>query len=254
MPPRTRRSFKPKRRVSRPKRKSTGNRKKSTGQRLINKPYSYLFKPDTQWLSSNALPGEIVKVGGAAPLGASSISTPFGSATGFANYYDFGVGMFFTLKDLANVLSYTSIYDQYRINWVDIKITYLSSNANITGVGVLPTIFSVTDNDNSTVPGNERTVRAKQGSKAFRVAENRNVMTMRVRPKAVVVVDSTTGVIPALQAPTNGWLDCIENNVVHYGIKFWIDNVYLPIGTTTNTALQFEYTYNVSFRGAQNLF
>jgi hypothetical protein len=235
---------------------SAGTRrgKRSTGSRLINKPYSYVFKPDTQWMISTPLSGTLQVTGNAvAPLSVVSLSSIGGSASLFTSYYDFGWALSFTLRDLQNASDFQQIYDQYRINWIDIKVTYLSQGANITGVGVLPTVYAVLDNDNAAVPGDARTVRSKQGSKTFRISDARNSFMMRCKPKASIVVDSTTGGQQALQAP-RGWLDCNQDNILHFGAKFWADNVYLPAGTSTNTGIQLDYVYNVSFRGAQNLY
>lgn len=237
------------------------NRKKAprnrfTGARGLLKNYSYVFKPSTQFLRSNTNVGEIVVSPNIAPLGVgSSISSPVAAACGFNNYYDFGLGMRFALKDCANYTAFTGIYDQYKINSITVKVTYLTTQAQIGGTSILPTMYYVGDFDDITAPTSITDVESKQGSKALRVSNTRNRLTLVIKPRTLVnVLSADTVANSHVKVENAGWFDCNDPTVYHYAGKWWFSNVYLPAGANTNTALQWEYVFNISFRGAQNLF
>ena len=232
------------------------NKKSMTGEYGLMKNYSYLFKPATQWIKSNTQQGQILVQPYAAPLGSgSSITTPISGAIALPNYYDFGVGMRFSLRDCANYLAFTGIYDQYRINSITIKCTYLSTQAQIGGVNLLPTMYYVGDFDDAVAPTVISDVEGKQGSKCVRVSNTRNSLTLRIKPHIAINVlgDNDVGSSYNKVSPA-GWLDCEDSSVYHYAGKWFFTNVFLPAGSSTNTAIQWEYKFDVSFRGAQNLF
>lgn len=227
-----------------------------TGARGLTKNYSYVFKPSTQWIRSNTNSGEVIVSPNIAPLGTSSnIGSPTASACGFNNYYDLGVGMRFSLKDCTNYLAFTGIYDQYRINSITVKVSYLSTQAQIGGVSILPSMHYVGDFDDASAPTDIHDVEGKQGSKVLRVSNTRNTLSLKIQPHVAVNVVGGDEVASSYnKVEKAGWIDCVDPTVYHYAGKWWFTNMYLPAGNSTNTALQWEYVFNVSFRGAQNLF
>jgi len=231
-------------------------RKRFTGARGLMKNYSYIFKPATQFIRSNTNSGEIVLSPNIPPLSVgSSISSPTASACGFNNYFDFGLGLRFALKDCANYTAFTGIYDQYRINSVTVKVTYLTTQAQIGGTSILPTMYYVGDFDDAGAPLDITYVEGKQGSKAVRVSNTRNTLTLKIKPHLAINVLGGDDVAGSYQKVEKaGWLDCADPTIFHYAGKWWFTNVFLPAGNSHNTALQWEYVFNVSFRGAQNLF
>lgn len=231
-------------------------KRRPTGMKGLMKNYSYIFRPSTQYIRSVATAGDITISPAGAPLSVgTSISAPVASACGFNNYYDFGLGMRFRLKDCANHAAFTGIYDQYKINSITVKVTYLSTQAQIGGVSILPTMYYVGDFDDIQAPTSIADVQGKQGSKALRVSNARNTLTFNIQPHTLVNVEGGEEAANSYtKVERAGWLDCNDPTIYHYAGKWWFTNMYLPQGSNTNTALQWEYVFNVSFRGAQNLF
>jgi len=202
---------------------------------------------------------------GGSPASVGSFGTVgmYASAS-FANYFEIPLSFAFRLTDCESAGQFISIFDQYKINYVDVTIEYLCNNAQVIGTGILPELYIVNDNDNIQTPTKISDVRGKLGNKVCRVGnKNRNVFKFRFYPKpAVQLYTLDNAVSPAVstigyaQAKGN-WIDCASNNIEHYGVKMWMSNIYLPpsggVGTTL-TGLSFDYKYNLSFRGLQNVF
>lgn len=223
--------------------------------RAMTKVYSYTFQPNDQWITStaNSSPGDIAIAPNAVPLSNAQISPVTPAKSGFNFFYDFGVGMAFNLQNLGNFVKFASLYDEYKINSIQVKLTYLATDAAINGNTLLPTLNYVADQDNAAAPLSLQDVQGKAGARTLRVSPTRNVMNLNIKPYTLTSVATPTGSFPA-KVQRAGWLNTANTDIVHYAGKLWFQNIYLPVTTTTNTAIQFEYKFNVSFKGAQNLF
>lgn len=228
------------------------------GYKGINKSYNYNFTPGTQWISNYGVAAanavNITPTTLSGPLNPAAPGSTFVkvSQSSIPGYSDVGIAMPFSLLDVANYTVFSSVYDQYKLNWVKVKMTYLSNAASVNGAGLLPEVYYVVDNDDAVIPQSQNSVKAKQGSICFGIGDgNKTSRTITIKPKLAQLVN-----IGATKAniQTGGWVDCNTQTALYYGLKMWITNMYLPAPGTQNTAIQFDYTYNVSFRGAQNLF
>lgn len=252
VPRRTRKMRKPRRRVARRARRAVRRR---ALPRAMTKTYNYTFQPNDQWIRStaNSIAGDIAVSPNQPPLSSASITSPVPAQSGFANFYDFGLGMSFKLQDIGSFNNFTRIYDEYKINSIQVKVTYLTQNADIQGLGLLPTMNYIADQDNAAAPVTLQDVQGKAGVRTLRVSNTRNVMSLNIKPYTLTSVATPTASFPA-KVQRAAWMNTANTDIVHYAGKLWFQNVYLPVTSTTNTALQFEYKYNVSFKGAQNLF
>lgn len=226
--------------------------------KAMAKSYSYIFQPNDQWIAStnNSTPGDVAIVPLASPLANSAFLSPIPSQSGFQFYYDMGVGLSFRLNDLGNIVNFTRIYQEYKINSIQVKITYLTTDASIQGAGLLPTLNYVMDTSDSSAPQTLQDVQSKAGAKTLRVSSQRNVLNLNIKPyqRLNTAINPTASSDFPAKIVRAGWNSCVSTDVTHFAGKFWFQNMYLPTTASTNTAVQFEYKYNVSFRGAKNLF
>lgn len=221
----------------------------------MEKVYNYTFQPLDQWIAStaNSTPGDIAIVPNQPPLSNASITSPVPAQSGFSFYYDMGVGMAFNLQQLSNFVAFTRIYDEYKINSIQVKMTYLTNEAQIVGAGLLPTINYVMDQDNAAAPLSLKDVQGKAGVKTLRISPSRNVLNLNIKPYTLTSVATPTGAFPA-KVQRASWINTANTDIVHYAGKLWVQNMYLPVTTNSNTAIQFEYKFNVSFKGAKDLY
>jgi len=221
------------------------------------KVYSYTFQPDDQWIAStaNSTAGDVAIVPLEPPLKTAGITSPVPAQSGFTFYYDMGVSMVFKVQDIGNFVNFARIYNEYKINSIQVKLTYLTADAAINGNALLPTLNYVMDTSDPFPPTALSDVQGKAGARTLHVSSQRNILTLNIKPhiRTVVATASPNSDASAL-VQRAGWISVNNQDVVHYAGKFWFQNMYLPVSSGVNTAIQWEYKFNVSFRGAKNLF
>lgn len=243
------------------RRKPAIRRPKSSGARLIHKTYTYKMTPNPTYITSDTNASGVVLTSAlSAPVIGANINAPVPSKTGFAGFYDFGVSVPFSLADLANYSSFTGLYDQYKINSVTLDLQFLSNSAQVNGFGLLPTVYAIVDEDDAVTPLLQSTVTGRQGHRIFKFGDgDRSSFKINIRPQIAVINQATVN--PALpptafgrQQSINAWVDCNSPTVQYFGLKLWFTDVLLLGNPAVNTAFKWNWTYNVSFKGARNEF
>jgi hypothetical protein len=247
---------------------------RATGKALREKHYPFNFHLDPLYISNaqQVTAGHVVvtPVLSQLPIQLSNITasgTCVTSASLFANYYDFGVGVEFSLKNITNADLFQKVFQQYRINYIDVKIEYLATGTGVAGVGLMPTMYAYVTDNTSLIPTDVNAVNGRQGVKVCRFGDkNKNVYTIRIRPKvAVQLFNPDTQTQPLANTGymevKDGWLDTVSvaqgiavpDETSHYGMQLWFADVLLPGATgSVNTAFKFEYRYNISFKSPIN--
>lgn len=158
----------------------------------------------------------------------------------------FGAGLTFRIANLESSTDFTSLYDQYKIKGVSIKVIPLSDSATAQSSGFIPTLYWRTDNDDSAAPANEGEMRQAQDVKTMRLTGPRSIYIPY--PKSVVDVNGTAN---AYAANASRWINCADTTVFHHGLKMWFKNVDLRAQPNTITAFRIEVMYYLLFRGVQ---
>jgi len=144
----------------------------------------------------------------------------------------------FQLSDLADAASYTAIFDQYKINLVEVWAVP-TLNANTGEYAAL--MASVLDyDDNSALT----TLAAAQEYDTCLQAPLINGHYRSLKPH--VAVAAYSGAFTSFANMQNQWIDCASSGVQHYGIKYVaeIDNVLaVPVRAYGR--------YHVSFRAVR---
>lgn len=138
-------------------------------------------------------------------------------------------GIAFTISAVQDFASFSDVFDQYRINLIEIliqpQVTEVTSVAGDVG-----SYISVTDVDDANAP----TSAANLGSYPGVVETNGTVSHYhRFVPSVAVAVYS--GTFTSFAATTSMWLDCGSSGIQHYGLK---------VATLPSTAVQ-TYAYGV---------
>jgi len=161
----------------------------------------------------------------------------------------FGASMQFRLGNIQTPGDFQSLYDQYKITGVNVKIIPLSDSVTSQSSGFLPTLYWARDNDSAgTVPTTEASLRERQDLKSMRLTGPRSIYV--ASPKQIIDTTVQGGVtLNSLNA--TGWVDCNDQNVMHNGLMMWFKNVDLRAQPNTTTAFRFEVTYYIKFRNPQ---
>lgn len=159
-----------------------------------------------------------------------------GSSTGA----DVAGACYFALSDLGQYANLTNVYDQYKINLVEV---YLVPTNLVTSSGVLPPIATAVDFDDATAWGTGSGIAVALNYENVVLTsslEQKMVKVATFRPRLALAAYS--GAFTSY-ANTEAWVDAVSPSVQHYGFKW-----YLPQSTTITKSWHIYAKYTVSFR------
>lgn len=246
-------------------RKSYRKRKaKTTRKPKVDRVFTYIHKPQDRYIVDDGVGA--VKIlpeqsDGDKPF-CMRIGDVSGSPTGFSGIYDFPMVCNFNMANLLNHEAYLALYDQYRFDWVELKLTTMSNIAAVNGLAVMPSLHWAIDYDDATMPANKDTVQGMATSKTFTFG-NKSRMTYKIRfvPRVSQYVYTTVANSPPaytgnLIPKPYQWLDCqnyviagqpVDNSLIqHFGLKLWFSDVVL--NNSNNTGFRAQWRYQVSYR------
>lgn len=184
------------------------------------------------------------------PITVSSASTPGPNLMGFS----FAGSVQFMLTDLPAVSDFTSLFDHYTIEQVDVEVDCLQNTAQLQYGGnsgsCMPSIIYVPDFDDAALPATGAALAEYQRAKTWTFKGSGKPLKFSIKPRTALTV-YRTGVTSAYAAgPESTSLNLAYNDVPHYGIKFWLDNV-MPDGNSgtggSGTVFRVKMKYHLKF-------
>lgn len=156
-------------------------------------------------------------------------------------------GYQFSLNSLLNYTEFTSLFESFKINSVNVKFYLMidpgaSAATNILQ-GYYPRLFTMIDEDDAAVPANITECR-EYGNVRTDVMMPTKPVSIWLKPKCASTTYATS-LVSAYEVRKAAWLDCQANGpqVPHYGLKWGLEYIH------TGQTMEVEITYNVSFRG-----
>jgi len=153
----------------------------------------------------------------------------------------------FALSSLRNSSDFTNLFDQYRINYVDLFFKLVTNPDGQTSTTLpstyFPTLWFVRDYDDST-PMTVADMQERQDVKRI-VLRPDQINKIRVNPKFLAMSYQTltsTG-----YSPRTGFIDCVDSAVPHYALK----TVFNVPSTGSNWDVEVYARYNCTFKGPQ---
>lgn len=226
-------AYRKKRRVTRPKRKSrrTPQRYNMRSIRLLQRYSSgkvYNFK---QTVDGVNIPN----------IGTRTIT----QGSGLQHF-----GIYFTLADLPQASSFTTLFDQYKINKITIKFIPMtmvngferSDVASVTNPGMMGTVI---DFDDANTLSN---INAYEEYQNFRYQSAVSMKTHSRTFRPHIAMAAYQGTFAGFTNVPSKWIDCANATVQHYGVKFYMD-VYASANTAQ--AYQVFATYYLSFKNVR---
>lgn len=161
-----------------------------------------------------------------------SVSVPLAAGQSIATY-----SPNFNFADVVNNTEFTALYDQYRIDYVTISISWspnvtISLNPNNPGQALYPLMYYCKDYDDATSPVSLTAFKEKGNLRVFRLTPNK-VYKINVKPASQKVIvkqfgaagnpvtfgDLSTGPVWSKK------IDCNSDTTPHFGIKMLWDHV-----------------------------
>jgi len=166
---------------------------------------------------------------------------PVNTITGNAAFAPYQSVLGATLDNALNHTEFTNLFDQFRIDWVKAQFYLRIDPSAQTAAGAsYPKIFWYRDMDDQALVSLNDIRENSKGKRAI-LHPNRPV-TIWFKPNVLSEIYRTavsTGYSPKF----NQWIDASVPNLVHYGIKYCIDDL-----TNTNYKVDLEITYGLSMR------
>jgi len=153
------------------------------------------------------------------------------------------IALNFALSDVPSSTDFTTLFDQYRIDYVVIRAIPVRGNVHdITAGTNYATTLSVIDYDDSTTPASMNELREFETVMSHHALDT---IVRTVRPR--IAVAAYSGVFTSFANVGKTWIDVASPSVQHYGCKIGIDTCVagaLPVW-------QIECTYFIHCRNSR---
>jgi hypothetical protein len=187
-------------------------------------------------------------VGDDTPASPLFLGTPAADGAGVSQW-QIGGAFEFALPDVSAYTDFTSLFDQYSIEQVDIEFDDVH-NTSIGGAGIssLPQICYVPDFDDSAIPGNARAVSEYQRAKVWTFRGDGKPLKVSVQPRVAVPIYNGISA-PGYATGTAGMLYNVTTPTMpFYGMKLWFRNLTSgPTIAEGQTNIRFKVKYHLKF-------
>jgi hypothetical protein len=166
---------------------------------------------------------------------------------GNASVADYKGHIQFKFSNCLDFSSWTTLFDQYRINKVVVEFIPVQTQAMVkqfddtttvgAGVNLIPRFTSCIDLDDSVNPTDFNVVFQRPNSRTVPATEKVTYTFTPTRLGMVYRSSSQTGYV--IDSDTRKFVDCAQNDVPHYGIKYVI--------TPTSPANAFQYRIETKY-------
>lgn len=165
--------------------------------------------------------------------------------------------MSWTLNSLPNYTEFTNLFDQYRINYIEVKFIYdhnvgevassagIAANANMG----LPNVYLARDYDDASALGGIDEYLQYEGCIVRRLGD---IFSIRIYPH--IASAAYSGTFTSYKNDTRAWIDVNSTGVAHYGLKMGVDASMCNSAAGAAVAigrLTLIHTYNISFKNVR---
>jgi hypothetical protein len=155
----------------------------------------------------------------------------------------------FSLVDLPQSGTWTSAFDQYRIDYVHFRVRSRNTALNVANLSgtteAVPQLTFVVDYDDATALASIAALQNYDNSHEFEANDSFDIV---LRPCCTPAIFSG-GAFTGYGTKRGQWLDCANNAIPHYGVKFGVSG--LDVTTTSSWYWDVQAYYVISFKGVR---
>lgn len=160
----------------------------------------------------------------------------------------FGGAVKFMLANVINNNELTVLYDQYKIDYVELIMTINAPFVSQADPGVsAPLMYITPDYDDFVAPAVPETIQQYSKCRTF-VMDGKRIFKMRIKPRTAAPVYQQ-GVVNAYSQGTKGFIDCAYPSVEYYGIKFYFVN--FPTHLKDACTVTFNTVYHITMKNSR---
>lgn len=205
--------------------------------------------PNVYTALDDASTTQIVSLGGASLMPGLGVNSQFGAS------------LRFMITDVSNSTEFSTLFDHYHIDQVDIEISYLKNMAaegatpSVQSTASMPTIMYCPDFDDNNVPANAAEMNQRSRTKQWTFRGDGQPLKFSIQPRQASLMfreGGTTiayGVGGAVQP-----VDFSYTDIPFYGCKLWFQDVYATAnanGQTADSAFRIKAKYHLSMYGTR---
>lgn len=164
--------------------------------------------------------------------------------------YNIPFALQFAISQVQNGTEIVQVFDQYRINWAKVFITYQHNVSTASGSSTMPTLLWFPDFDDA-IPVGPGSCREHAGCEIREFTADKRTHVMKVTPRFLGGLFDVAAGAPTWARTESGWIDVGTTNIAHYGIKGYLANVELPATGIEpyTTSFRIDVQLNISLRG-----
>lgn len=156
---------------------------------------------------------------------------------------------------LPNYTEFTNLFDEWKIDYVKVKIQFTNNFASTTAANPsyqaasLPLMLYAVDQDDDVAPTNLDIMTQYQNLRT-RVFDSNGPEYCQFKPKAQLATEAGNILATGYASNYGGWLNTSSTGTDYMGMKFWLD----LSGTATDNHfgdMIFIVTYGLKFRGVK---
>ena len=172
----------------------------------------------------------------------------------FGNNFIIPFSFQFALDQLSQYTDVTNLCDRFKI--YDVKIKFQYNSDSITGVptsgqtqpNMVPSVVWIQDYDDANILTSDD-INAKMGVKR-KALNNGSFHSISVRPR--VAASTFNGLSTSYTVPSKAqWVNTAYPSTPHYGVKGYIENMYLGGLTSAASCITIDLTYKVGMKDFQ---
>lgn len=158
-----------------------------------------------------------------------------------------------------NLANLKALYDQYKINWVEVKF-YFSVNDNNTattagtpGIQALLPNMVIAKDYNDSAASNIQAIGDYDNAKTWQMGNQRGTgsFTVRLRPRYTAVVNDGGINVSGITPKVEDFIDTDYPDVLHYGLKLAVDCYTFGTGSTFCGTLQIVTTMHYTMKNTK---
>lgn len=155
-------------------------------------------------------------------------------------------GTSFVSWTMPNYADFTALYDKYRIDWVDVTMTFNGNTHTGGSTQSLPRIFFVEDGDDANSI-NMASIQQYDNLKIFQFGTGEGVMkTIRIHPKPQEMVYYTSTLTGYQQGSNKKFIDTTYPDVPQYGAKIVVDPIVYSATSLVLGSIAFSFKYHIT--------
>jgi len=148
---------------------------------------------------------------------------------------------------MPNFTDFTNLYDQYRIDWIDLEFTLNSNNSSVTNPTLsLPRVFFVEDHDDVAAT-NLNSLQQYDNLKTWQFGIDSGVMKrVRIHPTPLEMVYYTAALTGYQKGSNKKWINTAYPTIPHYGVKILIDPIVYTAGAIDLGYMSLTANYHIT--------